>query len=133
MQKFYKMENGKWKIESEVTMENVIETKSFNFSIRIVNLYNHLKNEKQEFVMSKQMLRCGTSIGANVAEAEQAQSKADFISKMNIVLKETAETKYWLKLLKATDYLTDKEFDLILNDCIEIEKMLSAIIKSSKA
>ena len=127
------MENGKWKIESEVTMENVIETKSFNFSIRIVNLYNHLKNEKQEFVMSKQMLRCGTSIGANVAEAEQAQSKADFISKMNIVLKETAETKYWLKLLKATDYLTDKEFDLILNDCIEIEKMLSAIIKSSKA
>ena len=121
------------KIESEVTMENVIETKSFNFSIRIVNLYNHLKNEKQEFVMSKQLLRCGTSIGANVAEAEQAQSKADFISKMNIALKETAETKYWLKLLKATDYLTDKEFDSILNDCIEIEKMLSAIIKSSKA
>ena len=127
------MENGKLKIESEVTMENVIETKSFNFSIRIVNLYNHLKNEKQEFVMSKQLLRCGTSIGANVAEAEQAQSKADFISKMNIALKETAETKYWLKLLKATDYLTDKEFDSILNDCIEIEKMLSAIIKSSKA
>ena len=83
--------------------------------------------------MSKQLLRCGTSIEANVAEAEQAQIKADFISKMNIALKETAETKYWLKLLKATDYLTDKEFDLILNDCIEIEKMLSAIIKSSKA
>ena len=82
--------------------------------------------------MSKQLLRCGTSIGANVAEAEQAQSKADFISKMNIALKETAETKYWLKLLKATDYLTDKEFDSILNDCIEIEKILSAIIKSAK-
>ena len=114
-------------------MENVVETKSFDFAIRIVNLYNYLKNEKKEYVMSKQLLRCGTSIGANVAEAEQAQSKADFISKMSIALKETAETKYWLKLLNATDYLSDIELQSILSDCIEIDKILNSIIKSSKS
>ena len=113
-------------------MDNIIETKSFNFAIRIVSLYKYLKNEKQEFVMSKQMLRSGTSIGANIAEAEEAQSKPDFVSKMNIALKETAETKYWLRLLNATDYLTDVEFDSIINDCIEVEKILNAIIKTSK-
>ncbi len=113
-------------------MDNIIETKSFNFAIRIVSLYKYLKDEKQEFVMSKQMLRSGTSIGANIAEAEEAQSKPDFVSKMNIALKETAETKYWLRLLNATDYLTDVEFDSIINDCIEVEKILNAIIKTSK-
>ena len=90
-------------------MENVIEIKSFDFAIRIVNLYKYLTGIKKEYVLSKQLLRSGTSIGANVAEAEQAQSRPDFVSKMNIALKETSETKYWIKLLKATDFLSEKE------------------------
>ncbi len=114
-------------------MENVIENKSFEFAIRIVNLYKHLSNAKKEYVLSKQLLRSGTSIGANVAEAQQAQSRADFVSKMSIALKETVETKYWLRLLNATNYLSDKEIKSITDDCIEIEKITIAIIKSSKA
>ena len=112
-------------------MENVIEIKSFNFAIRIVNLRKYL-TKKKEHILSKQLLRSGTSIGANVAEAEQAQSTADFISKMNIALKETSETKYWLRLLKETEYISDNEFQSIFNDCVEIEKILVSIIKSSK-
>lgn len=113
-------------------MNNVIENKSFDFAIRIVNLYKYLNVEKKEYVLSKQMLRSGTSIGANVAEAEQAQSRPDFVSKMNIALKETSETKYWISLLQATNYLTDEEASSILSDCIELEKILVSIIKSSK-
>ena len=113
-------------------MENVIEIKSFNFAVRIVNLYKHLTDTKKEYVLSKQLLRSGTSIGANVAEAEQAQSKPDFVSKMNIALKETSETKYWIKLLKATDFLSEKESNSLLADCVELEKLLVSIIKSSK-
>ena len=113
-------------------MENVIETKSFDFAVRIVNLYKYLTDTKKEYVLSKQLLRSGTSIGANVAEAEQAQSKPDFVSKMNIALKETSETKYWIKLLHATDYLSEEESSSILADCIELEKILVSIIKSSK-
>ena len=79
-------------------MENIIEIKSFDFAVRIVNLYKYLTDIKKEYVLSKQLLRSGTSIGANVAEAEQAQSRPDFVSKMNIALKETSETKYWIKL-----------------------------------
>ena len=90
----------------ELNMENVIENKSFEFAIRIVKLYKHLSNAKKEYVLSKQLLRSGTSIGANVAEAQQAQSRADFVSKMSIALKETVETKYWLRLLNATNYLS---------------------------
>ena len=113
-------------------MENVIEIKSFNFAVRIVNLYKHLTDTKKEYVLSKQLLRSGTSIGANVAEAEQAQSKPDFVSKMNIALKETSETKYWIKLLKATEFLSEKESNSLLADCVELEKLLVSIIKSSK-
>ena len=113
-------------------MDNVIEHKSFDFAIRIVNLYKYLSTQKNEYVLSKQLLRSGTSIGANVAEAEQAQSKPDFISKMNIALKEASETKYWIKLLHATDYITKNESDSILFECIELEKILVKIIKSSK-
>ncbi len=112
-------------------MENVIESKSFAFAIRIVNLYKFLLT-KNEYVLSKQILRSGTSIGANIAEAEQAQSRPDFVSKMNIALKEVSETKYWLKLLHATDYISKEEKTSILNDCIEIEKILVSIIKSSR-
>ena len=113
-------------------MNNVIESKSFDFSVRIVNLYKYLSTEKKEYILSKQLLRSGTSIGANVAEAEQAQSKPDFVSKMSIALKETSETKYWIKLLQATDYLLHDEASSILNDCVELEKILVKIIKNTK-
>lgn len=113
-------------------MKNIIEKKSFDFAIRIVKLYKYLCNNKKEYVLSKQVLRSGTSIGENVAEAQQAQSKADFISKLSIALKETTETKYWLRLLNATNYLNQSEIKSILDDCIEIEKILTSILRSSK-
>ena len=113
-------------------MEPTVEQKSFQFAIRIVNLYRHLRLSKKEFVLSKQLLRSGTSIGANIAEAQQAQSRADFVSKMNIALKETAETDYWMRLLHATEYLSDQEFQSMIVDCREIGKMLTAIIKSAR-
>lgn len=112
--------------------EGKITDKSFLFAIRCVKLYKSLCEEKREFVLSKQLLRSGTSIGANVREAQQAQSKKDFLSKMNIALKEASESKYWIELLTATDYLAKSEFDSIINDCIEIEKMLSSIVKTTK-
>ena len=86
--------------------ENIIVDKSFDFAVRIVNSNKYLNNEQKEYVLSKQLLRSGTSIGANVSEAERAQSKADFISKMSFALKESNETNYWLKLLYKTDYLS---------------------------
>ncbi len=113
-------------------MPSVIEEKSFAFSVRIVNLYRHLCERKKDFVLSRQLLKSGTSIGANIAEAEQAQSRADFVSKMGISLKEAAETKYWLKLLSATGYLTEAEASSILLDCVELEKILVSIVKSTK-
>ena len=113
-------------------MDNIIEDKSFRFAIRIVNLYKYLCRTKKEFVLSKQLLRAGTSIGANVAESQQAQSRADFIAKLSIALKETSETNYWLRLLKATDYLTDEESRSIYADCVELEKLLVTIQKSTK-
>ena len=112
-------------------MDNIIEDKSFAFAIRIIKLYKYLCS-KNEFVLSKQLLKSGTAIGANVAEAEQGQSRPDFISKMNIALKEATETKYWLRLLKETEYISQTEFLSIFNDCIELEKILVSIIKSSK-
>ncbi len=113
-------------------MDSILEQKSFQFAIRTVNLCKHLRNAKKEYTLSKQLLRSGTSIGANIAEAQQAQSKADFISKLSIALKETTETKHWLRLLSATEYLTEPEYRSILCDCIEIEKMLVASVKTSK-
>ena len=113
-------------------MENVIEDKSFRFAIRIVNLYRYMCQEQKEYVLSKQVLRSGTSIGANIAEAQQAQSRADFISKLSIALKETSETKYWLRLLKATGYIDDSISRSIYADCVELEKLLVTILKSTK-
>ena len=113
-------------------MENIIVDKSFQFAIRIVKLNQYLQANHKEYVLSKQLLRAGTSIGANIAEAQQAQSRADFISKISISLKETSETKYWIRLLNATDYLNDAETDSILKDCIELERILVSILKSSK-
>ena len=113
-------------------MDSIITDKSFQFAVRIVKLSKHLRSSKKEYTLSKQLLRSGTSIGANTAEAQQAQSKPDFISKLSIALKETTETKYWLKLLHSTEYLSEYEFQSIFTDCVEIEKILVSIIKSSK-
>ena len=112
--------------------KNIIVDKSFEFAIRVVNLYKYLCEKKNEYTLSKQLLRSGTSIGANVAEAQQAQSKADFISKISIALKEATETKYWLQLLQAANYLSENETKSILDDCTEIEKILVTILKTSK-
>ena len=112
-------------------MDNVIENKSFQFAIRIVRLYKFLCEEKKEYILSKQLLRAGTSIGANVTES-QAQSKPDFVSKISIALKEASETKYWIKLLGATKYLSENQTNSILDDCVEIEKILVTILKSAK-
>mgnify|MGYP004437344819 FL=1 len=143
MQKL-KIENGKWKIFNFLfsaiiailiytnIMDNVIENKSFQFAIRIVRLYKFLCEEKKEYILSKQLLRAGTSIGANVTESQQAQSKPDFVSKISIALKEASETKYWIKLLGATEYLSENQTKFILDDCVEIEKILVTILKSAK-
>ncbi|MFI3320937.1 MAG: four helix bundle protein [Rikenellaceae bacterium] len=112
--------------------ENVIVDKSKLFAIRIIRLYQYLNNEKQEYVLSKQLLRSGTSIGANVKEAIRGQSKADFVAKMNISLKEASETEYWLELLLETDYINNQQFDSIYLDNQELIKLLISIIKSSK-
>ena len=113
--------------------ENVLLEKSISFSIRIINLSKHLKNEKKEFEISKQLLKSGTSIGANIREAEYGQSKNDFISKMSIALKEAAETDYWLILLYKTEYLKNSEYESLKNDCEELIKLLTAILKTSKS
>ncbi len=113
-------------------MQASIQNKSFLFAKRIVNLCKFLKAEQKEFVMSKQLLRAGTSIGANVAESQQAQSRADFVNKLNIALKEAYETNYWLRLLYATDYLSKTQFDSMIFDCDEIESILVSIVKTSK-
>ena len=111
--------------------ENIIEVKSFDFAIRTVNLYKYLTKSKNETVLSKQLLRCGTSIGANISEAQKAQTKADFNSKMNIALKEANETQYWLKLLYRTDYITEKEYNSIIEDIKEIVSILVAICRKT--
>ena len=107
-----KIQNAECKMRwGLIVSENIIVDKSFDFAVRIVNLNKYLNNEQKEYVLSKQLLRSGTSIGANVSEAERAQSKADFISKMSIALKEANETNYWLKLLYKTDYLNKSQYD----------------------
>ena len=113
-------------------MQKTIQEKSFGFAIRIVNLCRYLRDEQKEYALSKQLLRSGTSIGANVAEAQQAQSKPDFVNKINIALKEAYETNYWIRLLYATQYLNDKEYESIIADCSEIERLLIAITKTAK-
>ena len=112
--------------------ENAILEKSMDFSIRIVSLYKYLCSEKNEYTMSKQLLRSGTSIGANAHEAHNGQSNRVFLSKMYIALKEATETEYWLILLIRTEYLTKKQGSSILSDCVELKKILTAIIKTMK-
>ncbi len=113
--------------------ENVVKNKSFAFAVRVVKLYQFLQTDKKEFVLSKQLLRSGTSVGAMVREAEQAESKADFKHKMAIAQKEINESIYWLELMKETNYLTQNEFDSIYPDAVDLIKLITAIIKTTKA
>ncbi|MBQ5746400.1 MAG: four helix bundle protein [Clostridia bacterium] len=112
--------------------ENIIENKSFSFAIRIVNLYKYLINEKNEKILSKQLLRSGTSIGANISEAQRGQTLPDFASKMNIALKEANETLYWIKLLYHTDYITKKQFNSMHKDIDELISILISICKTTR-
>ena len=112
--------------------ENILIEKSIDFGARIVKLHRYLVKEKHETVLSKQILRSGTSIGANINEAQYGSSKADFIAKLHIALKETAETEYWLHILKKSDYLDDAMATSMLNDCVEIKRILIASINTAK-
>ena len=112
--------------------ENVVFIKSKAFAVRIVKIYQYLCETKKEYVLSKQLLRSGTSIGANIAESTCAMSDKDFLAKIYIAFKECAETQYWLELLYDTDYLMEKEYISISEDCIELKKLLSSISKTAK-
>ena len=111
-------------------MDNTVKEKSFHFAVRIVKLCKYLQAEQKEYVLTRQLLRSGTSIGANLAEAECAISRKDFLAKVYIALKECAETKYWLELLNETGYLTSNQFQSIYSDCEELRKMLSSTTKT---
>jgi four helix bundle protein len=113
-------------------MNNVLENKSYSFALRIIKLYKYLSENKKEYVLSKQVLRSGTSVGALIKEAHYAQSKADFISKLSIALKEAYETEYWLSLLKDSDYITKKEFHSIEPEIKELLKLLISSVNTSK-
>ncbi len=112
--------------------ENLIQNKSYAFAIRMVNLFQHLSKKKNEFVLSKQLLRCGTAIGANVEESIGGQSRADFIAKMSIAYKEARETLYWLRLLHDTHYLSQPEFESLFTDADELCRILSSILTTTK-
>jgi len=112
---------------SSITMD-----KSMDFSIRIVKLYQYLRKQKREYVMSKQLLRCGTSIGANLTEAKYGISRKDFLAKVSISLKECAETNYWLELLNRTGFLNDNEYKSIHDDCTELIKLLASTMKTTR-
>jgi len=112
--------------------KNIVKDKSFGFAIRVVRLYQFLVNEKKEYVLSKQLLRSGTSVGAMVREAEHSESKKDFIHKMAIAQKEINESLYWLELMRETDYLSKKEFESLNKDAVEIIKLITSILKSTK-
>lgn len=113
--------------------ESVLREKSYQFALRIIKLYKFIVAEKKEYVLSKQILRSGTSIGANIEEAGQGQSKADFIHKLSIAQKEAFETDYWLRLLRDSDYLTTAQADSLLTDCQEVQKLLTTSIKTAKS
>ena len=112
--------------------ENVVMSKSYAFALRTIKLYKYLIADKKEYVLSKQLLRSGTSIGALIKEAEHAQSKADFLNKMNVALKEANETEYWIELLRDSDYLSTTESLSILENTSELIRLLASIVKSTK-
>jgi four helix bundle protein len=112
--------------------ESILREKSFSFALRTIKLYQHLANEHREFVLSKQVLRAGASIGANIEESVHAQSKTDFIHKLSIAQKEACETNYWLRLLRESNFLAPKLAESLLGDCEEIQRLLAASIKTTK-
>jgi four helix bundle protein len=112
--------------------DNVVKTKTYAFAVRMVKLYKYLRSTEREFVLSQQIVRSGTSIGANVREALRAESSADFAHKLNIALKEAAETQYWLELLRDADFITKQAFESLNADCEEIIKLLVSIISSTR-
>ncbi|MDR2894679.1 MAG: four helix bundle protein [Alistipes sp.] len=112
--------------------ENVLKTKSRKFAVRIVNLYKHLSGSSKEFVLSKQVLRSGTSVGAMVCEAEHSESKSDFVHKMAIAQKEINETIYWLELMQETEYISLQEFESLNADAVELIKLITSSIKTTK-
>lgn len=112
--------------------QNIVKEKSYSFALRIVRLYKFLTEEKHEYILSKQVMRSGTTIGANVKEALQAESRGEFIHKLSIALKEASETEYWLQLLKDAEFIDQHAFNSINADCAELLKLLTSIIKSSK-
>ncbi len=112
--------------------ENILIDKSIDFASRIIKLCKYLDENKKEHIISKQIIRSGTSIGANINEAQYGNSRADFISKLHISLKETAETEYWLRLLYKSDYIDIKMFDSLLSDCLELKKILISSINTAK-
>ncbi len=113
--------------------ENVVQIKSYAFAIRVIKLYRYLSEKKKEYVLSKQVLRSGTGIGANIEEAIGGQSQKDFFAKLNIAYKETRETHYWLRLLRDTNFLSEKESVSMLNDCDELLKIIGSILKTIKS
>jgi len=113
--------------------ENITSTKAVAFAIKVVHLYKELANEQKEYVLSKQLLRSGTAIGALIREAEQAESKTDFLHKMNVALKEANESGYWLFLLHEGKWLTNETFSSFNNDCVELVKLLASTVKTTKA
>jgi four helix bundle protein len=113
-------------------MENPLKEKSYAFALRVVKLYKYLAFETKEFVLSKQILRSGTSIGANIVEGNRGQSKMDFVHKLSIALKEADETEYWLNLLRDGDFITTTQAESLLADCLELQKMLTSSIKTAK-
>lgn len=113
--------------------ENVLKIKSYSFALEVINIYSHLQKEKKEFVLSKQLLRSGTSVGAVVEEANQAESKADFIHKLSIANKEANETQYWIRLLIDSKILDSVVGEELLEKCTEVVRILTASIKTSKS
>ncbi len=126
------MPYGKDTVAGKVMGKSILKSKSYSFAIHIVRLAQFLREEKNEFILSKQVLRCGTAIGALIREAEFAQTKADFIHKMTIALKEANETDYWISILKDTEYINAKQYDSLCSRCGELIAMLIATVKTGK-
>lgn len=127
------MDNLYFTIKLITMKENILKIKSFDFAVRIVKLYKFLKKEHNEFILSQQIVRSGTSVGALIREAEHGESLKDFIHKLTIGLKEANESKYWLDLLYATEFITKKMYDSMNKDCEELLKLLTASVKTSKS
>lgn len=127
------MDNLYFTIKLIAMKENILKTKSFDFAVRIVKLYKFLKKEHNEFILSQQIVRSGTSVGALIREAEHGESLKDFIHKLTIGLTEANESKYWLDLLYATEFITKKMYDSMNKDCEELLKLLTASVKTSKS